>query len=183
MSTKKEKPTQKSGTVGRRVPKNNQSNVINIDSFYENYVSGRPSGSAGSARPPTATAKSAAPSGKRRSPPISKNAKRKNSVSSKTPKKSSGVREPATSQHKKNTQKEVLRQKRQEQISQTHRRRRKKKKRNFTLYYIILAVFLVIAGVTLSMTMFFNIETIQVSGSHLYTLADVTEFLDAKPGD
>lgn len=72
---------------------------------------------------------------------------------------------------------------RQEQIARTQRRRRKKRKRNYTLYYIILAVFLIVAGVTLSLTVFFNIETIEVTGSSIYALSDLEGVLDAKPGD
>lgn len=72
---------------------------------------------------------------------------------------------------------------RREQIAKTQRARRKKRKRNYTLYYIILAFFLVVAGVTLSLTVFFNIENIKVEGSAVYTLDNVNSVLDVKTGD
>lgn len=72
---------------------------------------------------------------------------------------------------------------RREQIAKTQRKRRKKRKRNYTLYYIILAFFLVVAGVTLSMTVFFNIENIKVEGSTIYTFDDVDSIIDAEVGD
>ncbi len=72
---------------------------------------------------------------------------------------------------------------RREQIAKTQRKRRKKRKRNYTLYYIILAIFLVIAGAVLSMTVFFNIENIKVEGSAIYTLDNVDSVLDVEIGD
>ena len=72
---------------------------------------------------------------------------------------------------------------RREQIAKTQRKRRKKRKRNYTLYYIILAFFLVIAGIVLSMTVFFNIESVKVEGSAIYTFGDVDSVIDVKPGD
>ncbi len=72
---------------------------------------------------------------------------------------------------------------RQEQIAKTQRHRRNRRKRNYTLYYIMLAIFLIVAGVTLSLTVFFNIESIEVKGSSIYTADDVKKALDAEIGD
>lgn len=93
------------------------------------------------------------------------------------------VPSPRKTVNKSAISKERQQELRREQIAKTHRRRRKKRKRNYTLYYIILAIFLIIAGVTLSMTVFFNIESIKVEGSAIYTLDDVNNALDAKVGD
>lgn len=72
---------------------------------------------------------------------------------------------------------------RTQEISNLQRRRRKKHKRNYTLYYILLFLFLIITGTVLSLTVFFNIETITVQGSKIYTSADVLPVLGVKEGD
>ncbi|MDD6032790.1 MAG: FtsQ-type POTRA domain-containing protein [Oscillospiraceae bacterium] len=61
--------------------------------------------------------------------------------------------------------------------------RRRKHRRNYTLYYIMLAVLLTVTGVTLSLTVFFKVETIQVTGTALYSEQQVLDVLDARPGD
>ena len=68
-------------------------------------------------------------------------------------------------------------------IGEVHRRRRRRHKRNYTLYYILLFFFLSVTGVVLSLTVFFNIETIEISGREVYTSEDVLPLLDAGVGD
>jgi len=95
-----------------------------------------------------------------------------------------GVNQPSGRTPQKSSRSAVTtKEQRREQIAKTQRKRRKKRKRNYTLYYIILALFLVIAGVTLSMTVFFNIESIKVEGSSVYTLDDVNSVIDVETGD
>ena len=47
----------------------------------------------------------------------------------------------------------------------------------------MLALLLTVTGVILSLTVFFNIETITVTGSELYTQDQVLAVLDVQPGD
>ncbi len=68
-------------------------------------------------------------------------------------------------------------------IQEVQQRRKRKRKRNYTLYYILLFFFLTIAGIVLSLTVFFNIKTIEVTGSSIYSTADVLPILGAKEGD
>jgi len=72
---------------------------------------------------------------------------------------------------------------RQAQIRQTQHTRRRKRKRNYTLHYILLGFFLTVAGITLSLTVFFNIKTISVAGSEVYTEEEVCKLIDAQVGD
>ncbi|MCI8601229.1 MAG: FtsQ-type POTRA domain-containing protein [Oscillospiraceae bacterium] len=72
---------------------------------------------------------------------------------------------------------------RQQRIAETQAARRHRYKKNYTLYYIMLAALLTITGVTLSLTVFFNIQTITVTGSSLYTEQQVLDILDAQVGD
>lgn len=68
-------------------------------------------------------------------------------------------------------------------IQEVQQRRKRKRKRNYTLYYILLFFFLTVAGIVLSLTVFFNIKTIEVTGSSIYSAADVLPVLGAKEGD
>ncbi len=62
-------------------------------------------------------------------------------------------------------------------------RRRKKRKKNYILYYIILFLFIIVAGIILSLTVFFNIETINVEGSSRYTAEEIIEKSGLQTGD
>ena len=68
-------------------------------------------------------------------------------------------------------------------IGEVQRRRRRRHKRNYTLYYIILFFFLSATGIVLSLTVFFNIETITVQGSEVYAASDVLPLLGVETGD
>ena len=173
MPTKKgkQKPTKKPA-AGSKKPVSDSKTIPFSDPFYDNYTPRSSGGTPSSYRSPSPQRRGDMLSGPPR--PTPPNGKRKKA-------KTSSSRKPA-----KNTaaaQQKRQQRLRQEQIAKTQRRRRKKKKRNYTLYYIILAVFLIVAGVTLSMTVFFNIEDIQVTGSSIYTLSDLDGVLEAKPGD
>jgi len=62
-------------------------------------------------------------------------------------------------------------------------RRRKRKKRSYTLYYLLLLFFVLVSGITLSLTVFFNIESITVTGSKLHQSETVIEKSGIKLGD
>lgn len=70
---------------------------------------------------------------------------------------------------------------RAQQAVTTKRKRRRKK--NYTLYYIILFLFIVIAGIILSLTVFFNIEEIAVEGSSRYTAEEIQKQSGIQAGD
>ncbi len=72
---------------------------------------------------------------------------------------------------------------RSESIRQVQKHRRQKRKRNYTLYYILLFLFLSTTGIVLSLTVFFNIESIRVEGSALYGEEEVLSLLEIKTGD
>ena len=161
----------KKPAAGGRRPAASPKTIPFSDPFYDNYT---PRSSRGSASPygSTPQRRGETLSGPPRPAPQNGKRKKAKASSSRKPAKNAAVAQQKRQQ-----------QLRQEQIAKTQRRRRKKKKRNYSLYYIIVAVFLIVAGVTLSLTVFFNIETIQVTGSSIYTLADLDGVLDAKPGD
>lgn len=69
------------------------------------------------------------------------------------------------------------------QIQAVQQRRKRKRKRNYTLYYILLFFILTVAGIILSLTVFFNVRTIELTGSNLYTTEDVLPILGAEKGD
>ena len=48
-------------------------------------------------------------------------------------------------------------------------KRKRRRKKNYALYYIILFIFIVVAGIVLSLTVFFNIDAIQVEGNSRYS--------------
>ena len=62
-------------------------------------------------------------------------------------------------------------------------KRRKKRKKNYALYYIILFLFIVVAGVILSLTVFFNIEEISVEGTSRYSTEEIIEKSGLHTGD
>lgn len=61
--------------------------------------------------------------------------------------------------------KRVVNQQRQRKVQENTRRHRKRRKRNYILYYILLLFLITIVGVSLSLTVFFNIENILVNGN------------------
>ncbi len=62
-------------------------------------------------------------------------------------------------------------------------KRKKRRKRNHTLYYMILALFIIVAGVILSLTVFFNIDAIEVEGSSRYTAEEIGAMSGLRLGD
>ena len=61
-----------------------------------------------------------------------------------------------------------------------HRRRRKG---SYILYYMLLLIFVCATGIALSLTVFFNIKTIEVVGSEKYTADDIRAVCGIKEGD
>lgn len=72
---------------------------------------------------------------------------------------------------------------RNQEIARVQGQRRRRHKRNYTLYYIMLALLLTVTGVILSLTVFFRVETIEISGTAVYTQQQVLDALDARTGD
>ena len=62
-------------------------------------------------------------------------------------------------------------------------RHRKRRKRSYTLYYLLLLFFVLISGITLSLTVFFNIETIKVNGSSLNSAEQIINQSCIKKGN
>lgn len=62
-------------------------------------------------------------------------------------------------------------------------KRKRRRKKNYILYYIILFVFIIVAGIVLSLTVFFNIDTIQVEGNSRYSAEEIIEKSGLRTGD
>lgn len=62
-------------------------------------------------------------------------------------------------------------------------KRKRKRKKNHILYYLILFLFIVVAGIILSLTVFFNIEQIDVEGTSRYSSEEIVEKSGLKAGD
>ncbi len=62
-------------------------------------------------------------------------------------------------------------------------RHRKRRKRSYTLYYLLLLFFVLISGITLSVTVFFNIDTITVTGAERYTAQQIIDQSGIKKGN
>lgn len=63
------------------------------------------------------------------------------------------------------------------------KRKRKRRKRRYTLYYIMLFLFMVIVGCVLSVTVFFNIQNIEVEGSEIYAAEEIIAAGEVQTGD
>ena len=72
---------------------------------------------------------------------------------------------------------------REETIGRVQTARRRHRAGNYMIYYVLLGMILTIVFVTLSMTVFFNINTINVSGSEVYSSDQILASVDAKSGD
>ena len=62
-------------------------------------------------------------------------------------------------------------------------RRRKKSKRKYTIYYILVLVLLLVVGISLSLTVFFKVETILVDGSGRYSEDEIIKSSNINIGD
>ncbi len=60
---------------------------------------------------------------------------------------------------------------------------KRRRKRNYILYYILLLFFVVISSITLSVTVFFNINDIVISGIYNYQSQDIVNASEIKNGD
>lgn len=63
------------------------------------------------------------------------------------------------------------------------KKRRKKRKKNYILYYITLFVFILVAGIILSLTVFFNIDSIEVEGTSKYSVEEIITRSGLQTGD
>ena len=72
---------------------------------------------------------------------------------------------------------------REETIGRVQTARRRHRAGNYMIYYVLLGMILTIVFVTLSMTVFFNINTINVSGSEVYSSDQILASVDARSGD
>lgn len=60
---------------------------------------------------------------------------------------------------------------------------RRKRRRNMSLYYFIVSVFVIMALIFLSLTVFFNIKKIDISGTDLYTDEQITQIAGVSEND
>lgn len=75
-------------------------------------------------------------------------------------------------------------QKMREQARKANSSRHKKKaKRNYSLYYILILILVLVTGLTLSVTVFFNISQIEISGGSQYTEDDFSRLTGVETGD
>lgn len=72
---------------------------------------------------------------------------------------------------------------REEAKTASARRKRRRRKRSYILYYLMLFLFIAIVGCVLSVTVFFNIQTVQVEGSTRYSAQEVAEAGEVAEGD
>lgn len=63
------------------------------------------------------------------------------------------------------------------------RRKKRRRKRSYFLYYLMLFLFIAIVGCVLSVTVFFNIQTIHVEGSTKYNADEVIQAGEVAQGD
>ncbi len=76
-----------------------------------------------------------------------------------------------------------IRQTREYQIAANGRRHRRRRKKRLTLYYILILMFVLVAGIILSVTVFFNIKEIRVEGDLPYSAAEIIEKSKVQTGD
>lgn len=69
------------------------------------------------------------------------------------------------------------------EIGRVQQARRRRRAGNYLIYYILLGIILTVVCVTLSMTVFFNISTINASGSAVYTAEQILAAVDVRVGD
>ena len=86
---------------------------------------------------------------------------------------------PVSTQRRASAPNEERRQVRREVTN----RRKKRRKKNRTLYYILLFLFISITGIVLSLTVFFNIDTITVKGNGRYSADEIIENCGIREGD
>ena len=67
--------------------------------------------------------------------------------------------------------------------AENSRRHKKRRWRNRSLYYILILFFVLITGITLSVTVFFNIKTMTVTGGGDYTAEELAQIGNVAVGD
>lgn len=61
--------------------------------------------------------------------------------------------------------------------------RRKRKKKNYSIYYFFVFILMAVAFVVLSLTVFFNINKITITGSSVYSEQEIFDAAEVKVGD
>ena len=61
--------------------------------------------------------------------------------------------------------------------------RKRRKKRAYILYYILIFIIFLTLGISLSLTVFFNIDVIEVRGTGEYSTDDILSASEVKVGD
>lgn len=72
---------------------------------------------------------------------------------------------------------------REQQIGQVQNVRRRRRHRNYIIYYILLGTIMTIVCITLSLTVFFNIEKLNPTGSSVYSSEEILAAVNARKGD
>ena len=72
---------------------------------------------------------------------------------------------------------------RQAEIGRVQQARHRHRAGNYLIYYILLGIIMTVVCVTLSMTVFFNITTINASGSNVYSSEQILAAVDVRNGD
>ena len=72
---------------------------------------------------------------------------------------------------------------RQQIIQNTVKKRKKRRRKSYILYYILIGVILSVTGVVLSLTVFFNVETITVEGNQSIQREEIIAASGVKTGD
>ena len=72
---------------------------------------------------------------------------------------------------------------REQQIGQVQTVRRRRRHRNYIIYYILLGTIMTIVCITLSLTVFFNIEKLNPTGSSVYSSEEILAAVNARKGD
>lgn len=63
------------------------------------------------------------------------------------------------------------------------KKRRRRRKRNYVLYYILILFLVVVIGVTLSITVFFNVEKIEITPTNRYSDGEIIGYAGVEIGD
>ncbi len=79
--------------------------------------------------------------------------------------------------------KRAVNRKREQAKTASAKRKRRRRKRSYILYYLMLFLFIAIVGCVLSVTVFFNIQVIQVEGSTRYSAQEVAQAGEVSEGD
>lgn len=72
---------------------------------------------------------------------------------------------------------------REQAMAENSRRHRRRRRRNRGVFYTLALLLVLLTGITLSLTVFFNIKTIVVTGETTYTAEELSSIAGVKQGD